>query len=188
METPTNPAVYDQPDRERLTFSSLSGVGVFLIHKVESGHRLRLPPDTDIHIPWLKHGPRRAFLFPTPRGGVQVRRESPMPLDELALVAASLKQKPAQLHEWNATWLDLLTAFPSAEVEFTQAPNRYSVVLPRNFRKAGLLPEVGENAAIVISGEIFEIWDSRRWIEWLQKTHSRLAIVAAQAAEQIEER
>jgi UDP-2,3-diacylglucosamine pyrophosphatase LpxH len=43
-------------------------------------------------------------------------------------------------------------------VEFKEDGKHYSLGLPREFRDIGTLPKSAETAAIVISGEIIEIW------------------------------
>ena len=84
-----------------------------------------------------------------------------------------LNESPAKAAESGTEWMRLVRhALLRRDVEFKADGRHYSLGLPREFRDLLLLPKTGEIAAILISGEIIEIWRGK---DLLAQTRETLA-------------
>jgi len=72
------------------------------------------------------------------------------------------------------------------EVEFSE--DRYGIVLPREFRDMELLPNHGQFVAVLILGEVLEIWRADKWAEHVRDVRGRLLEVTERALDELENR
>jgi UDP-2,3-diacylglucosamine pyrophosphatase LpxH len=61
-------------------------------------------------------------------------------------------------------------------------------VLPREFRDLGLLPNQGEVAAVLILGDVLEIWSADKWVEHARDVRGRLLEITERAFDELENR
>jgi hypothetical protein len=172
---------------KRLHFLGLGSGGALLIHTVDLGNRLRLPPESADFVPWLKEASRKAYMFPGHRGGVQVVRESVPGGKEAQQIVSALRDSPPKAEEAGTEWMRLMRyQLTRCEVEFSE--DRFGIVLPREFRDMGLLPNQSEVAAVLILGGILEIWRADKWAEHVRDVRGRLLEVTERALDELENR
>jgi hypothetical protein len=173
---------------KHLRFLGIGSVGVLFVHTVEDGHRLRLPLGTAEYAPWLKASPKATMTLGR-HGGVQVWQHPSSQTAEFQGALEPLKSSPPKAEEAGSEWMRLLRyEITRCEVEFSAEPNRYSLVLPREFRLMEVLPDHPEAAAVVISGSIFEIWRADKWAAHAYETGGRIANVTERALVELEQR
>jgi len=158
-----------------------------LIHTVDPGNRLRLPPETADHVPWLKEDLRKAYMLLGHHGGVQVLRDSVPGGKEAQQIVSALKDSLPKVDEAGTQMMRLMRyQLTRCEVEFSE--DRYGIVLPREFRNMGLLPNQGEAAAVFILGDVFEIWCADKWAEHIRGVRDKLSEITEQALGELENR
>lgn len=171
----------------RRRFLGTGSGGFLIILTVDPGHRLRLPAETADFLPWLKESSRKVILTPGPFGGVQLVRGSVPGESDLEPILSALRQSPPKTVEAGAEWMRTVRyQFTQCEAEFSDS--RFGIVLPREFRDMGLLPNQGEPAAVMIFGEIIEIWSAVAWVSHVQDVRRNLQVVTERALEEFESR
>jgi len=172
---------------KRLRFLGLGPGGALLIHTVDPGNRLRLPPETAEHVPWLKETSRKAYMFPGHHGGVQVLRDSIPGGKGAQQIVSTVQNSLPKAEEAGTEWMRLMRyQLTRCEVEFSE--DRYGIVLPREFRDMELLPNHGQFVAVLILGEVLEIWRADKWAEHVRDVRGRLLEVTERALDELENR
>ncbi|MGA2181325.1 MAG: hypothetical protein ABSH15_17315 [Verrucomicrobiota bacterium] len=172
---------------KRLRFLGLGSGGALLIHTVDLGNRLRLPPETADFVPWLKEASRKAYMVPGHHGGIQVLRDSFPVGKELQQIISALRETPPKAEEAGTEMMRLMRyQLTRCEVEFSE--DRYGIVLPREFRDMEILPNQGKSAAVLILGGVLEIWRADKWAEHVRVVRGRLLEVTERALDELESR
>jgi len=154
--------------------------------KVEEQHRLRLPPEMVVRIPWLAkaEGPVTVSAILDQQGGVRLL---PPKSDQHKLHEEIAKRVSEASDEGLHSGAVLSLARHSANVvslTFSKERNRTSVVIPRELRAQGA-PSKGEDAVVFIYGTHVEIWHARTWETHLRSVDGKHEDLVAESAEQL---
>src|SRR5207237_6974036 len=115
-------------------------------HRVDDGNRLRLPVESAKHVPWLDSEDRQVLMVPGIVGGVQLLRV-PIAIDGFEAVISALEENGVKDSESATDFARLVRySVTQIDVEFTKEKSRYAVILPREFRDLGILPNTDESA------------------------------------------
>jgi hypothetical protein len=173
----------------KLRILTLGSTTALLIHKVEVGNRLRLPIEIDKFLPWLKQPEPKGTMFPGFCGGVQILHESVPGGADLQQILSATNDVPARPHEAKSDWMRLIRfQLTHCEVVFTPERSRYAVVLPREFRHMGLLPDHPKAAAIMVVGGILEIWPADEWAQYARAAGGAMADLSESIQDELEGR
>jgi len=161
------------------------------VHVVERQNRLRLSEEATRSVRFLKPGQEticKAFLGSA--GQLQIAPEI-VSLAVTEEINTALTQMPARPEEAVAPWMDIARFSATVWlVKFQPEPGRkrLTVVLPREARKLGIVPNTGGVAVFFVSGDVVEIWRHDRWVEHNAKARSDLDEIAEAVPDSLSER
>jgi hypothetical protein len=162
------------------------------IQTVDSRHRIRLGKHAAEHLPWLKASEGFGIDFVSRVGPTGQLHLSLKDREETLLqkVKASLDASPVgsdiidpriDVLRYEATkWVIPCT--------FEAKSTRFTLVLPREARDLGLVPNENGIAVIFSTGDILEIWPAGKWVEHVTKISANLSHFTALALDEIESR
>jgi len=120
-------------------------------------------------------------------GGVQVMHDSIPGGKEAQQIISSIQDSPPKAEE-SGTDLMRLMRYQLTRCEAVFGEDRFGIVLPREFRDMGLLPNQGEVAALLIVGKILEIWRADKWVEHIRAVRGSLPETIGRALDELENR
>lgn len=132
------------------------------IYKIEKQNRVRFPSqDFADLLPWLRgQGAVERVALAGSWGGLSLEDPERVRLALSRLEAANLTGRDAA--GVTADYARFLALRWPVELRLDE-DRRYSINLPEDARKAGLVPSAPGAVAVLVIGEILEIWDVAEW-------------------------
>ena len=153
---------------------------------VEAQHRLRLPMELGSIIPWLREDRQsidclamigsHACLVVAPSG---VPKGHAQAVERLRRQRFTFDEAVPQQIEYARY------AATSWTVSLLRESSRYTITLPEDPRKLGIVPSTGQNAVVFALSEILEIWHADRWMAHVQSTAKNIESIRAAALENL---
>lgn len=156
--------------------------GVLLkVVKVSEGRQIRVrfpAEEAETAVSWLRGDSIRCRLFHGELGGVAIVPVDRMDeSDRVALRAAASQIEDAEDYELAREYLAYLVTSCVVTLLYEEGDDRkprYSLSLPIDARRLGLLPNAGQIAVIFGFGTTLEVWRRRDWLAHSAAVHPRL--------------
>lgn len=164
----------------------------FWLKTIQEQYRVRIGGEIAEVVPWLKA--EKGFKatcggFIGAAGQFQIAIRS-LGSEVVASLEASLRATPAHAEESSSSWARF-ARFTSMTWELTcsfeEGTGRFSLVLPKEPRDLGILPESGQ-IVVFAAGAVVELWKPAEWLEHGRAAHSDIKTLITETTNELKAR
>ena len=124
-----------------------------------------------------------------PFGGLQLTPDGGREAEGRNLLAQYLAQRPAGADEVTKTWVDLARYYSLAwNIQWSVEEGRFTLTMPEEPRKLGIVPSEPDYAIIFATGNIVEVCKASDYLEHVQELSRNLRKLVVMARDELESR